>query len=454
MDGISGAAAVLSLVELAGKTASYVKQVKDAPQEKQQLLQLLIQSRGLLRTLGDLIEFIEDESWASTIRNLASLDGPFAQYQAILKQIASRLDIRDDGSRVQRIMNRLKWPFSHKEVEEMMTVLEKLKSIFLLATANSHVRLSMETRKEVEKTNHTLYDIKAVLTTHVMSLTARQKTMVESLSSINLSNTLDESEIISLRNTCGWFLEHESFRSWESGKTSFNALALVAGPGMGKSTLCEVVQYYLQLWLDEKPDCSVVYLPLRLQMRLQMNKASMLSKIISQILLACPHLITHLLALRRPHGVLPFDVGIKLLQTARADLEQLYIIIDGLDEADDDEVCALLDGLLEVQPPLNLLVASRPVQYLKDRITCHIYPRAADVHQDLLSFIKLKIEATPSLLQFLGGSDERMSEATNIIATNSRDLYELLSTPALISVTLYTNGYLLGLFLPRVISNG
>ncbi|TQV95282.1 hypothetical protein IF1G_06269 [Cordyceps javanica] len=338
MDGISSASAVFSLVELAGKTVSYIKQVKAAPQEKEQLLRLVIQSKGLLLTLGELIESIEDESWASTICNLASPDGPFAQYEVILKQIASRLDVRGDGSKIQRIMDRLKWPFSHKEVEEMMTVLEKLKSLFLLATASSHVRLSMETRKEVEKTNRTLHDIKAVLTTHFMSLTPRQKAMVESLSSIDLSNRLDESEINSLTKTCGWFLEHEAFRSWESGKASLNALAVVSGPGTGKSTLCEVVQYYLQLWLDAKPDCIVVHLPLRLQVRPQMNKASLLSKIVSQILLACPQLITHLLTLRRPHGVLPFDVGIKLLQTARADLEQLYIIIDGLDEADDEEL--------------------------------------------------------------------------------------------------------------------
>lgn len=435
MDGISGAASVLALVELAGKTIAYVKQVKDAPQDKQHLLKLLIQSKGILYTLNDLIEFVENEEWASTIRSLSDPAGALAQYQKILERIISRLNINNKANNLQHSFNRLKWPFVQREIKKMTSELEKLKSTFIIATANDHVRLSMETRNEVQRTNLQIIDIKAMLATRLASLSPRQRVMVESLSTFELSVKLDESRIQALALSGEWLLEQETFKSWENGDTSCHALALIAEPKTDISMLCEIIPYYLELWLENQPNTCLVYLSLRSQRLSRRDKASILSAIVSQMLNACPHLIHHLQALRRRHGTLPFEVSVQLLQTAREDLDRFYIIIDGLDEAEDAEICAVLDGLLYIHPPPSLLVAARPVGYLDDRITCRIRPPTADIlHQDLIRYIRCEIQQRHSLVRFLDGDADKITEAVNKIAEQSSQLYELLSTSAIIVI--------------------
>lgn len=429
MDGISSAASVLALVELAGKTITYIKQVKNAPQEKQHLLKLLIQSKGILHTLNDLIESVEDEDWATTIRSLAGSDGPLSQYQDILEQIISRLGINCDKISLKHVVNSLKWPFTRKEVEELTTALEKLKSTFVIATTNDHVRLSMETHKEVQKANLQIHRMETVLDTRLICLSPRQKAMVESLSPLRLSNGLDESHITWLTLKCEWFLEHESFKLWESGASTNRTLALIDGPGKGKSTLCKVVHYYLELWLEANADDCAVYLAVDGQQRSDMDKANILSKIISLIFLARPHLIHHLLVLRRRYGVLPFDVGIALLQAARVDLNQLYITLDGLDEGNNEDICQLLEGLQSIQPPVNLLLASRPVPYLETRAMCRMNPPTlASLRDFLIHHIERTLEATPSIMRFLEEGDESITKFANNIATASGDRYAKVST--------------------------
>lgn len=101
-----------------------------------------------------------------------------SQFREILEKVASRLKIDGGSGGIQYALDRLRWPFGQREIEEMMTVLEKLKSTFLLALANDHVRLSMEIRESIEQVHEQVKSMQSDLFASLTALSPRQEAIV------------------------------------------------------------------------------------------------------------------------------------------------------------------------------------------------------------------------------------------------------------------------------------
>lgn len=144
MDGNTDVRTIFTLAETATKTIRHIKKIKNAPQEKKQLLKALVQAKGVLFTINDLAEAVEDEDWSHTVQSLSNTGGPLSQFQDILETITSKLNVDGQSSWTDRAVTRLQWPFSCQEIEEMNTRLEQLKAAFLFAVESDHFRLSMD----------------------------------------------------------------------------------------------------------------------------------------------------------------------------------------------------------------------------------------------------------------------------------------------------------------------
>jgi septal ring factor EnvC (AmiA/AmiB activator) len=134
MDGLSGAASVIAVVDISAKVASlcfqYSVAVKDAKRDIERLQQKVTEIRNVLEQL-----LKQDKSQLSTTRTL--LD-PLQRCSQELKDLEAKLKAKLESSPGRKAMKRfgfraLKWPLTSKEVEKAVQNLEKYENTFSLA---------------------------------------------------------------------------------------------------------------------------------------------------------------------------------------------------------------------------------------------------------------------------------------------------------------------------------
>ena len=137
MDGLSDAASIIAVLQLTAEVIKYLKDVKDAPKECQQCMTEASNLHNLLiNLLYHLNQGKSGDPWYTAVRALHVENGPLDQYTQALRQLQSRLEIRDG---VQKVKMRLLWKFSKEEVESILTRMERLKSLVSIALQMDHL---------------------------------------------------------------------------------------------------------------------------------------------------------------------------------------------------------------------------------------------------------------------------------------------------------------------------
>ncbi|PGG95246.1 hypothetical protein AJ79_10164 [Helicocarpus griseus UAMH5409] len=422
MDGISNAASIITLAQLAASIIKYMKAVVDAPLEKRRLLMEIIQARGLLLTLHELMDEVEDEDWSSTIQSLSSHDGPLSTFRQLLEDMAGKLGIACSGSCISTAFHRLRWPFDQTRLQEMIASLEKLKSSLLLALANDHIRLSMEIRNEVHNVQAQLSE--ATINSRrqmIRSLSREQELIVKSLSLASLSHEMDGEKVMELRASTEWFLSHEDFKRWNTVNPIQQTLILTGRPGSGKSTVCKVAHFFIRFWHQLHNVCITAFFPL---VQEKLSESLVLSSIVQQILSERPYLVEHLTGLRVTGGPLSVADSIKLISLARCDLDQLYVILDEFD-AYTQTGLRVLKSLLSISPPINILIATRETQFLSEALKDYPFVRCEDARLSSawLDSIKAMLEQEPCILAYLNHDPEKITEIAKHLSERSNGLY-------------------------------
>lgn len=136
-------ASVLSVLKLALAATEYVKGVKQGSSDRLRLRDELRSTTCLLEMLKDRIEDSEDDAEhgaeilkPSSIASLTGEDGPLGLFKRVLEEIIAKLAPQD---RLRRLARPFKWPFDKKEITELVSALERLKSHFNLVMQNDLV---------------------------------------------------------------------------------------------------------------------------------------------------------------------------------------------------------------------------------------------------------------------------------------------------------------------------
>ena len=134
MDGLSGAASIIAVVDISAKVASlcfqYSVAVKDAKRDIERLQKKVIDIKNVLEEVQKLLDK-EDKSQLSTTRTLLDLlEECHQQLQGLKAQL--------EPSRRRKAMQQfgfraVKWPFTSKQVEKMVASLEQYEHTFSLA---------------------------------------------------------------------------------------------------------------------------------------------------------------------------------------------------------------------------------------------------------------------------------------------------------------------------------
>jgi hypothetical protein len=137
MDGLSVAASIIAVVQIAGSVITYLSDVKDAPKECGQCLIEVCNSNTLLLKLRDrLSESNSTEPWYTVVQALADKDGPLDQYRLTLQSLRAKVE---STNKMRKLANILTWSFIKEEVTGILARMERLKTIVSIALEMDHL---------------------------------------------------------------------------------------------------------------------------------------------------------------------------------------------------------------------------------------------------------------------------------------------------------------------------
>jgi hypothetical protein len=134
MDGLSGAASVIAVIDISAKITSICYQysiaVKEAKDDIERVQRKVRDITHILKKLKLLLDSQDKTRLSSTHRLLESL----SQCLGELEDVKAKLDPGKTRKTMSRIGFRaLKWPFTSKQVDKIVSTLEGYQHTFMLA---------------------------------------------------------------------------------------------------------------------------------------------------------------------------------------------------------------------------------------------------------------------------------------------------------------------------------
>jgi hypothetical protein len=137
-DPLNISASIIAILQLTSTVIQCINDVKDASEERLRIRDEISSTSFLLYMLKDRIQQAHlGELWLSTVQSLDVPKGPLEQFKRALEQLASRLAPPSKG--LKRIRNALMWPFQREEIKEILSTIERQKSLFDLTLQNDHM---------------------------------------------------------------------------------------------------------------------------------------------------------------------------------------------------------------------------------------------------------------------------------------------------------------------------
>ena len=133
MEPIGAAASIVSLLQLAGAVIKYLSILKDASKDIKALVLELCTVRGLLSTIKDLVT--ED---SILHESLSGHNGLFSQIESSLQSLASKIEPTSTTTG-NSFVQKLRWPLRKEEVKDVLSSIERQKTLLSLALQNDQV---------------------------------------------------------------------------------------------------------------------------------------------------------------------------------------------------------------------------------------------------------------------------------------------------------------------------
>jgi hypothetical protein len=156
-DPLSITASIISVLQLASCAGGYLRDVKNASKECKSLMLELSNTRGILETLKDtLAEIQEVENWSATLKMLGQRGGTLRQLETVLQDLNTRLSKTASAPGFKKLTKSLIWPFDKVKTEDVIKLIERQKSLLVLALDNDHIRLSESIKEDTIGIRHEL----------------------------------------------------------------------------------------------------------------------------------------------------------------------------------------------------------------------------------------------------------------------------------------------------------
>src|SRR5579862_3664474 len=138
-DPLSITASVISILRLTETVIHYLLDVKGAGKDRDTILTEITSTHSFLFLLQGKAEKSGaqwDERFFQTMKALNGPKGPLEQFKLALEQLAIKLT---PVTGLKKLGKALAWPFESKEIKNILSKIERQKSLFLLALQNDHM---------------------------------------------------------------------------------------------------------------------------------------------------------------------------------------------------------------------------------------------------------------------------------------------------------------------------
>lgn len=137
MDPLSITASIIAVLKLTSEVVGYLRNTKNAPEERALLVSEASTLNQLLLDLASRIaEGHSGEPWYNAIESLAAPNGALDQYKTELERFRRKVEVTSGAGKV---MHAVVWKFNKAEVEGMLSRMERLKSLILIALEMDHL---------------------------------------------------------------------------------------------------------------------------------------------------------------------------------------------------------------------------------------------------------------------------------------------------------------------------
>src|SRR4051812_8352865 len=130
-DPISISTSIIAVLQLNSTVIGYISEVSTASKDRQRVLVEVSSTQGILAALKGLGENVGwPSSWTLTVQSLNVPGGPLEQFKITLERLASKLKPVEGWKMARKA---LAWPFQKEEVNQILRLIERQKTLFSLA---------------------------------------------------------------------------------------------------------------------------------------------------------------------------------------------------------------------------------------------------------------------------------------------------------------------------------
>ncbi|KAH8781605.1 hypothetical protein BGZ57DRAFT_759893 [Hyaloscypha finlandica] len=406
MDGLSVAASIIAVVQIAGSVISYLSDVKNAPKEcKKCQIEASLSNALLLRLEDRLGESSAAGPWFDEVQALARKDGPLAQYKLSLAALLAKIEPK---SKLRNALNILLWSSIKEDVALVLATIERVKTLIGIALEMDHFKLSLAIKEDTTFVRNTLpsiqADVGAIRNTLPSLQTNQHATILEWLSPTDF--LAQQHDIISRRaqGTGQWFLDSPKFERWLQGADK--TLFCPGMPGAGKTMMAAVVINHFYATAPGN-DTGVAFIFCNYKAQADQTAQGLLAALLMQLVHRRPDLAAPVSTIYNKHAKERTRPSIDdisyALDSVCSSLTAVYIIVDALDECteEDRSRSQLIDKLRELQAKvdLRLLFTSRDIPDIAQKFQSESKLEVQASQEDVRRFVIGQIPRLPTCIR-------------------------------------------------------
>ncbi|KAF7557074.1 hypothetical protein G7Z17_g893 [Cylindrodendrum hubeiense] len=378
-DPLSTAASIIAVVQLSTQIVGYIVGVTGATKERRRLREEIIACESILLQIHDHCDESEGETqWWEKIMALEGQSTPLYRLSVTMNVIKTKLEPRK-GSR--KALSSLKWPFDEKEIDQLISAIQREKRLLQLALkkecrdlAKSIKESSDENGKlpvqliqtmkgkstgdekqaaKLEATRSKLHLSQDNMRDDVVELRGykldwEQQAILDWITTINYAP--QQSDFISRRQagTGQWILNSTEFNTWIGGDNQ--TLFCPGIPGAGKTMLTATTVDHLTRLFRHDPDVKIIYIYFNFRRNDEQKVVDLLACVLKQ--------------LSQGRGSLP-DAILTAIYCAAHLYSRIFVVLDALDECQTFDGCRteFLKHMFDFQAKFgaNIFATSRSV---------------------------------------------------------------------------------------------
>ncbi|KAK3391226.1 hypothetical protein B0H63DRAFT_411349, partial [Podospora didyma] len=438
MDPLSVSASIIAVLQLSSDVFKYVIGAAGAAKERRRLRTEIIACESVLLQLQDVTDDADggETDWNEKMVSLRGPNTPLSRLTAALEAVKVKLEPK---KRLDMALSALKWPFDEQEVNNLISVIEREKSILQLALT-SDCRVLMRKIKQASTENGKLLAdvierMKAKSTRDEMqfaeftSLLGGIRTTQDGMEAdvrylrkdraiSDWQNVLDwfsptdyasqQSDFVKRRQdgTGQWLLDSSEFKAWL--KADSRTLFCPGIPGAGKTILASIVVNYLTMCFGDDDDVGVAYLYCNFQRQDEQTPDGLVSNLLKQLAEEQRHSVADkvrfLYDKYRSKGMRPsLDEISRCLQLVATTYTRVFIVVDALDECQTANGCRskFLSEVFSLQAicPVSVFATSRFIPEIVERFRGSTSLEIRASKEDVEGYVQGRLKLLPAFVQ-------------------------------------------------------